>query len=1815
MKWIQKWLFVALVIALVSNAQAAAPVANAGPDFTVADYDGNNSVPLKLNGFASTDADGDLESYVWTWAGGSADAVISEAVFPATDSPVTVTLTVTDAMGNSSTDTLVVTAYKKETALFTDFPNTTFDPRTSATIAGETLVLNTQIGLGGIYRRNAGVWTPTTAPGHSIDHLAADANTIFGGSFYNGSEFRALRFVGNEWVESLLTHPTPIMPADGSFGTFGFAVDPQTFVVSDLYNGFHAGSAGRVLAYDWVGNNLGNPMEIIPPGGYVAGDVWGKEIAVKGDLLVVASNLPSPAFGDELHIYRKTNGNWNFEANLTADPINPFFSTPASTNYFIAFNISIGGGKILMARYSPFQMVVIEKIGGSWVQTPISGSDFSFSQGYSYEMNDDGQSFVVNDQAGKFILYKKGNETTTWQGSSVSTRRLLTRDLTPTGDTKVTGFSNGLVAISDSVLGKARVIDTVNSIHPINVEPTANAGADITTTSFDGSPVRVFLNGAASRDLNYNSPLTAVWTWAGGSVNGLQAFADIPASVTSIELKVTDNGGAISRDTLQVNIESPPVINAGPDVSVVDADGNGTVLLNVSGSLVSADNPIVSWNWRWPGGTLNSQSGTITLGASANGQAIILEVVDSNGLFSQDEFVFRISSANPAPSIVEAADGAALDRFGNHVAIENDTAFISAPGVRIDGETTGATYLSGNVNNAWQQVSLSPGTQQGSGVIIDGDTAFVAAENLSRGGFTSVGGVFIYQRQSGVWNQTGLLVSPDPLNFNNSDSARFGSSMAKSGNWLLVGSIGAHGVFSRQGAAFLFEKVNGTWTFRQKLISPDAENFSGFGLALAISGDALVVTSQLYQGSYEKGVAHVFTRGTTQWGLPQRLEGDLSSGFGSSAAMNGTELLIGASAEFNLVDPSGFSRGVIYRYSKTGPTWTAAGKIRPVAATSFANGSFGKSMFLRDGILLVGSPLDSSNIPQTSTILSGRVHVFKMGITSWDFVDDMYVTSAIDPRFNATAQFGSSISHDGKDLIVGAPNALNSSNQTAGKVYIYQDYAALATGANYEPLANAGADIQVTDTLVRGPAPSYLITEPLGSEMVTLNGAASTDQENSITSYVWTWPGGSATGVSASARFPVGNTLVTLTITDQKGVVDTDTVNVAVSLPQDTPTSLPLASGNTLTLDLPSPAAKWRLSSEFLWHGDNESVPGVVEWASEPDEQLSTPGERAVYQVEILPYPGSTEVLTTYITMTGPNTTEIIELELVEPETSTSTVSFPETSQGFAWRLVGEAVWRNVTDDGDVFAEDIVFTLPIGDHRIEFKPVAGFTTPQSRAITITAGETLALDWAEYLRINNFDASKTFDVTQAPNLAANPYQYVGMIRSPLGRGTGTVVAERVVLTAAHLFFDPNGLQWADSQWFSRQQQGTHQAPPISPRGVLYQTSYAKLIAPDFVEGTVNNLPEDPQEVDFAVLYFPDQTTWNQGFANFLQSTSAKNWLTGAESKYAVGYPQRSQLHENRGKIFQKQFSSPLQSLGTGLYETNAVFGDGGASGSALFVQPAGTSQSYPAAILLAGQGRAVYRVIDEAVTRMIKDGQDAATGNDDVLNGDFSQVTIGGLGQLKTIGVQVSPAGIRSQSRWTITPAKGTVSGNLKHTETVAFPSSWTSFTITFSAISGYKTPAPRKVFNDAVNSGENIYQFTYAELPPPAAILTPLQTWQQLHGINNLSADGDKDGMNNLLEYALNRNPGTSDYRPGIRNTANPSQSVYAEFDVFVSTSAEGITYKVKASDNLDRTTATTIATFTSADGPSGYRKVTDTRPISNSTKRFAWLEVVAPSP
>ena len=95
--------------------------------------------------------------------------------------------------------------------------------------------------------------------------------------------------------------------------------------------------------------------------------------------------------------------------------------------------------------------------------------------------------------------------------------------------------------------------------------------------------------------------------------------------------------------------------------------------------------------------------------------------------------------------------------------------------------------------------------------------------------------------------------------------------------------------------------------------------------------------------------------------------------------------------------------------------------------------------------------------------------------------------------------------------------------------------------SNQPPVADAGADRQVTDT------------DDNGSEQVTLDGSGSYDPDGSITGYVWkegtTQVG---TGVSPNVVFNVGAHTVTLTVTDNDSATDTDNVVINVAAASDT---------------------------------------------------------------------------------------------------------------------------------------------------------------------------------------------------------------------------------------------------------------------------------------------------------------------------------------------------------------------------------------------------------------------------------------------------------------------------------------------------------------------------------------------------------------------------------------------------------------------------------------------------------------------------------------
>jgi serine protease AprX len=98
------------------------------------------------------------------------------------------------------------------------------------------------------------------------------------------------------------------------------------------------------------------------------------------------------------------------------------------------------------------------------------------------------------------------------------------------------------------------------------------------------------------------------------------------------------------------------------------------------------------------------------------------------------------------------------------------------------------------------------------------------------------------------------------------------------------------------------------------------------------------------------------------------------------------------------------------------------------------------------------------------------------------------------------------------------------------------DTVLVTVNANEPPVANAGNDQTVSDA------------DGNGSEQATLNGVGSSDPDGTLASYVWS-EGGSqiATGATPAVTLGVGTHTITLTVTDNGGVSDTDTVVVAVT--------------------------------------------------------------------------------------------------------------------------------------------------------------------------------------------------------------------------------------------------------------------------------------------------------------------------------------------------------------------------------------------------------------------------------------------------------------------------------------------------------------------------------------------------------------------------------------------------------------------------------------------------------------------------------------------
>lgn len=185
------------------------------------------------------------------------------------------------------------------------------------------------------------------------------------------------------------------------------------------------------------------------------------------------------------------------------------------------------------------------------------------------------------------------------------------------------------------------------------------------------------------------------------------------------------------------------------------------------------------------------------------------------------------------------------DYFGTAVAIEGDTAVVTAPFSDQDPVfTVGSADVFTFSDGTWSHAAeLLPPSYEGfenvgSAVDISGGVIALGAAPEYVGGVRNVGQVHFYEPDgSGGWNYDESITPADA-----SERDLFGWGLSLDGNRLAASSIfDQSGGTDEVGSVYLFENIAGTWTEQSKILSPAVVEGLRFGEYVSLSGDNLSI--------------------------------------------------------------------------------------------------------------------------------------------------------------------------------------------------------------------------------------------------------------------------------------------------------------------------------------------------------------------------------------------------------------------------------------------------------------------------------------------------------------------------------------------------------------------------------------------------------------------------------------------------------------------------------------------------------------------------------------------------------------------------------------------------------------------------------------------------------------------------------------------------------------------------------------------------------------------------------------------------------------
>jgi len=417
---------------------------------------------------------------------------------------------------------------------------------------------------------------------------------------------------------------------------------------------------------------------------------------------------------------------------------------------------------------------------------------------------------------------------------------------------------------------------------------------------------------------------------------------------------------------------------------------------------------------------------------------------------------------------VKASNSGYGDQFGYSLALSGDTLAVGAyredsRAAGIDGDQNDDSQIDAEIGSVYVFVRSGAGWSQqayikasnpdnddhfGISLALSGDTLAVGAD-LEDSNATGVGGnqqdnsrnnsgaVYIYTRSVTQWSQQAYVKASTAY-----AGARFGSSLALSGDTLAVGAVGEAG---STGAVYVFSRDGAVWSQQAYIRDANSDASDNFGYSVALSGDTLAVGACFEDSSatgidgdaldnnrLNAGAVYVFTRDGAAWSRQAYIkasntgEGDF---FGWSLALSGDTLAAGAAGEASSatgiggleIDNSQPRAGAVYVFTRDGVAWSQQAYIK--ASNTEGEDFFGWSVALSGDNLAVGAYREDSGSTgidgdqgNNGLTDSGAVYLFMRSAALWS--QSAYIKAS---NTGVGDFFGYSVALDGDELSTGAP--------------------------------------------------------------------------------------------------------------------------------------------------------------------------------------------------------------------------------------------------------------------------------------------------------------------------------------------------------------------------------------------------------------------------------------------------------------------------------------------------------------------------------------------------------------------------------------------------------------------------------------------------------------------------------------------------------------------------------------------------------------------------------------------------------------------------